>query len=237
MDMPVIVEIVGESKAQAFETVFDYFHWVDNTFSTFKSASEISKINDGRLPVSRASREMLEIFRLAEQTKRETDGFFDITRHGKLDPSGIVKGWAIHNAALLIKKMGHNDYYVEVGGDIEVSGHNADGKPWTIGIRNPFAIHEIVKIVHLINHGIATSGTYERGKHIYNPKTQKPAGEIASITVIGPNVYEADRFATAAFAMGNEGIRFIGKRRGLEGYMIDTGGIATFTDGFEAYTI
>jgi len=61
--------------------------------------------------------------------------------------------------------------------------------------------------------------------------------DIASITIIGPNVYDADRFATAAFAMGKRGIQFIEKLAGFEGYMIDMRGIATYTSGFERYVL
>jgi thiamine biosynthesis lipoprotein len=126
---------------------------------------------------------------------------------------------------------------VEAGGDIEVSGNNSDGKTWTIGVRNPFNGNEIVKRVTLRNCGIATSGTYERGKHIYNPKTNAPIDEIVSLTIIGPDVYEADRFATAAFAMGSKGIQFIEHLKNFEGYMIDTQGIATETHGFKNYSV
>ena len=83
---------------------------------------------------------------------------------------------------------------------------------------------------------MATSGTYIRGQHIYNPfERSQPITEIVSLTVIGPNVYEADRFATAAFAMGRVCIDFIEQQNGLEGYMIDQDGIATLTSGFEKY--
>jgi thiamine biosynthesis lipoprotein len=236
MDMPVIVEIVDEVKPEIFDKLFDYFYYVDNTFSTFKKTSEITRINDGLLKTLHASKDVQEILRLAKQTKSQTLGYFNIDRGGKIDPSGIVKGWAIHNAARLLGKIGIKNYYVEVGGDIEVTGHNSDGKLWTIGIRNPFNIRQIVKVVQLKNKGIATSGTYERGKHIYIPHTHMLADETLSLTVIGPNVYEADRYATAAFAMGKKGIAFIDSREGFEGYMIDTKGIATLTAGFEKYT-
>lgn len=237
MDMPVIVEITDPVKPEVYEELFDYFHWVDNTFSTFKKTSEITQINEDLLQPSRYSKEMKEIFRLAEKTKRQTNGYFDISRDGKLDPSGIVKGWAIHNAAKLLRIMGLKHYYVEIGGDIEVSGRSSQGKPWTVGIRNPFNVRQIVKAVKLKNKGIATSGTYERGKHIYIPGDKSPADEILSLTVIGPNVYEADRFATAAFAMGEQGIRFIENQKGFAGYMIDKEGIATMTGTFESYCI
>jgi thiamine biosynthesis lipoprotein len=59
--------------------------------------------------------------------------------------------------------------------------------------------------------------------------------DIVGLTVIGPNIYEADRFATAAFAMGREGIMFIENLAGFEGYMIDQHGQATFTSHFTRY--
>ncbi len=65
---------------------------------------------------------------------------------------------------------------------------------------------EIVKVLAISDRGVATSGTYIRGQHIYNPVTGGlPDPEIVSITVIGPDIYEADCYATAAFAMGRKG--------------------------------
>jgi thiamine biosynthesis lipoprotein len=83
---------------------------------------------------------------------------------------------------------------------------------------------------------VATSGTYIRGNHIYSPKEKdRTEFEIVSMTIIGPNIYEADRFATAAFAMGSKGIHFIETLPDLEAYMINKKGIATMTTGFEKY--
>jgi thiamine biosynthesis lipoprotein len=179
---------------------------------------------------------MRTIFALAEQTKQETNGYFDIQHNGQVDPSGIVKGWAIANAADILRQKGFVNFYVEAGGDIEVSGCNRRGEPWQIGIRNPFNMNEIVKVVALSAGGVATSGTYIRGQHIYNPKKQDAIiTEIVSLTVIGPNIYDADRFATAAFAMGREGIVFIAGLADFEGYQIDQHGQAAFTPGFARY--
>jgi thiamine biosynthesis lipoprotein len=205
-------------------------------FSTYKEGSEISLFNAGKIGDDELSEDMQTVLRLSEETKKLTNGYFDIVFEGKRDPSGLVKGWAIHNAADILRARNYKNFYVEVGGDIEVEGRNSEGEPWTIGIRNPFKYEEIVKVVHLSGVGIATSGTAIRGLHIYDPKAKKRAAEIASITVIGENCYEADRFATAAFAMGKEGITFIETVPGLEGYMIDTHGMATLTSGFTQYT-
>ena len=149
-----------------------------------------------------------------------------------------MKGWAIWRAAKLIETRGFKNFYVDAGGDVQVSGKNAQGEPWSIGIRNPFNRDEIVKVLQPDGRGVATSGTYIRGKHIYDPRSGEPVEtDILSLTVVGPDIYEADRFATAAFAMGKEGIKFIENLEGFEGYLIDKDGLATMTSGFEKYVV
>jgi thiamine biosynthesis lipoprotein len=218
------------------EQVFAYFDYVDRTFSTYKAESEVSRINRGELSLAQASADVQEIFELAEQTRQETEGYFDIRHNGRYDPLGLVKGWAIFNAAELVRAAGYADFYVDAGGDIQAAGKNDDGQRWRVGIRNPFNLREIVKVLALSNVGIATSGTYIRGAHIYNPKDgADPLTDVVSLTVVGPDVYEADRFATAAFAMGRRGIHFIEKLTDFEGYLIDRNGQATFTSGFGRY--
>ena len=239
MGMPVTVEIVGIDSPAILAEVFDYFEYVDATFSTYKPESEISRINKKEIAVSGYSDDMQEVLRLCAETKQATNGFFNIiARDGSYDPSGLVKGWAIYKAAEILKNKSINNFYVEAGGDIQVCGRNNDNELWRVGIRNPFNQDEIVKVVTLDNAGMATSGTYVRGQHIYNPHSiHTEITDIVSLTVIGPTIYEADRFATAAFAMGKAGIEFIESRPGLEGYMIDGAGMATMTSGFDAYVI
>jgi FAD:protein FMN transferase len=235
MGMPVTIEVVDAAvTAQDLESVFAYFEYVDRKFSTYKPDSEISMLNRQEITLDQSSEDMQAIFALAEQTRLETDGFFNIDRNGMYDPSGIVKGWAIFTAAELLRQAGFANYYVDAGGDIQISGKNADGQDWRVGIQNPFNPMEIVKVLALRDCGIATSGTYVRGEHIYNPAdTDQPISGIVSLTVIGPDVYEADRFATAAFAMGPAGLLFIEKLPGFEAYMIDPNGMASYTSGFE----
>lgn len=237
MGMTIIVEVVDSHVTQKdIDSIFAYFTSIDRRFSTYKSDSEISRINRGELKESTCSKDMQEIFHLASKTKRETHGYFDVIRHGQIDPSGIVKGWAIDKAANMLHQKGFVNFYVAAGGDIQASGKNKKGKKWQVGIKNPFNQKEIVKVVYLSGEGIATSGTYIRGQHVYNPfRPNEKLQDIVSLTVIGPNVYEADRFATAAFAMQKNGIAFIQSRKELEGYMIDKDGIATYTSGFAAY--
>lgn len=238
MGMPIIVEILDpQASDKNFAEVWDYFAYVDSKYSTYKKSSEISKINRG-LPKSKWSREMKAVMKLCDQTKIETGGYFDIDRGGQLDPSGLVKGWAIYNVAKMLETAHFQNFYIDAGGDIQPHGLNAANMPWRIGIRNPYNRQEIVKIVAVSSEGVATSGAYIRGQHIYNPhKPGALVGDVTSISVIGPNIYEADRFATAAFAMGEAGIGFIESLDGFEGYMIDSNKRAIFTSGFERYVL
>lgn len=243
MGMPIIVEVPGGTQAD-LDAVFDYFVGIDRRFSTYKNDSEVSRLNRGELVD--LSPPMQEVLELAELTKRQTGGFFDIRRPdlpagkagGLIDPSGIVKGWAIRGAARLLAARGITDFYLDAGGDIQTGGRNARGQEWCIGVRSPFKREDVIKVLEPRGRGVATSGSSARGAHIYNPLLPGAAlDEVVSITVLGPDVLEADRFATAAFAMGRHGVEFIEALSGLEAYQVDQGGIATMTSGFSRYTV
>jgi len=237
MGMPIEIEIVAPDAQSTLEAAFAYLAAVEERFSVYKEDSEISRINRGEVEPREMSDEMKEVFALGEKTKGETNGYFDIRRpDGSIDPSGVVKGWAIKNTAALIQKVGYENYMVNAGGDIALAGKNAEGGEWSVGIRNPFNIYEVVKVVYPRGKGIATSGSYIRGAHIYNPHAPKEElQEVVSTTIIGPDVLAADLMATASFAMGAAGIAFIETLPGFEGYAIDARGIATMTSGFGAY--
>lgn len=235
--MPARVELVGSNNKEAIDNIFNLWAEIDQRFSTYKDSSEISRINRKELPEADYSTEMREIFSLAKETNEKTNGYFNITRpDGLIDPSGLVKGWAIQKGAELARKFGFDSYYLEIGGDIQAKGCDEQSDEWSIGIRNPFNRDEIVKVLYPHGAGIATSGSAIRGAHIYNPHDPASSlADMASITVMGPNIYEADRFATAAFAMGKNGIFFIDSLEGFEAYAIDRNGLATMTAGIDIY--
>lgn len=238
MGMPITVRTQDDEATQEhLNEVFDSFQSVDDTFSPYKASSEVSRLNRGELAPEGYSDDLREALALAERTKRETGGYFDIMRAGVCDPSGVVKGWAIRRAAERLRAHGLRNFYVDAGGDIQVAG-TLDGAPWRVGIRNPFDRRQIVKALAVSDCGVATSGTAVRGQHIYNPlNPDAPLLDVVSLTVIGEDVCDADRFATGAFAMGQAGIRFIEDLPGFEGYMIDAHGVATYTSGFERYVL
>ena len=238
MGMPISLTVLDAGvRRQDLEAVFEEFSAVDEQFSPFKSGSEISRFNRGEITEVEVTPRLREIFALCERTKRETGGYFDITRpDGTVDPCGMVKGWAIKNAARQLVDFGYSDFCVAAGGDVQCHGVNEEGRAWTVGICNPFSRDEIVKVLEPKGFGVATSGNYIRGDHIYDPHTGRYGSDnIVSLTVMGPDILEADRYATAAFAMGRQGIHFIERMPGLEGYEIDGSGTARMTSGLKSF--
>lgn len=236
MGMPVTIAVAYKSAPRRlFDDVFKLLVAVDEQYSPYREDSEVTRINHG-LPEAQWSDDMQMIIAECKRTKSQTDGYFDAYFRSSFDPSGLVKGWAIRRVSELLGNRGYDDFYVDAGGDIQTRGLNADGQPWRVGVRNPFQRDEIVKIVRARNIGVATSGAYVRGDHVYNPLTpNEPPRGVASITVIGADIYDADRYATAAYAMGRHGIDFIERLDGFEAYQIDMHGIATMTSQFSGF--
>lgn len=235
-DMPITIRINDDvAKNPAIvNDIFKYFQHIDRVFNIFNPQSEISRLNRQEIRMSKVSREMSAVLHLCQQTAKESRGFFSYKTDGKINPLGLVKGWALRAAGIRLKKAGVKNFYLEAGGDIQVQGNSKKNKSWTVGIRHPFDKTSIVKKIRLTNAGVATSGSYWRGHHIYNPFTKRPVTEIVSLTVIAKNVFDADRFATAAFAMGSAGINFLNELA-LAAYIIDARGIATWNRAFSQY--
>jgi len=234
MGMTARVAIVDAAAGlQDIGDVFELFAAADRIFSPFRPDSELCRRNRGESGV--ASPAMQEILTLSEQSRERTNGYFDIRRpDGTLDTCGIVKGWAIRNGARLLAERGYRDFVVEIGGDIQTSGRNQQNTDWRVGIRNPFVANEIVKVLYPRGGGVATSGNYHQGAHIYDPHGGQP-DDMVSLTVIGPDILQADVAATAAFAMGREGMYFLERSPELEAYAINAAGMARMTSGLTRY--
>jgi thiamine biosynthesis lipoprotein len=235
--MPITVRIqddaAGPDDIAAVATWLDH---VEHHYSPYLETSDVSRWNAGTIGRDEIGEEFAAILRMCEQTKAETGGYFDAMRNGRLDPSGLVKGWAIERAADLLTARGFANFFVDAGGDVQTAGLNGDRQPWRVGIRNPFRRDEVVRVLAISDRGVATSGTAVRGRHIYDPfRPDVLETDIVSLTVVASTIYEADRMATAAFAMGREGLSFLATRPDLDAYAIMTDGTATYTQGFPHY--
>ena len=181
---------------------------------------------------------MKTIFALAEQTRLETNGYFDIRHDGHVRPVRGGQRLGDLQAAEILRQNGAGNFYVDAGGDIQMAGKNGEGQNWRVGIRNPFNPDEIVKALSLTDCGVATSGTYVRGQHIYNPlDADDPLDEIVSLTVIGPRHLRGRPVRNGGVCDGKTGIFFIEALEGFDGYMIDQDQRATYTTGFQRYLL
>ena len=135
-----------------------------------------------------------------------------------LDLGGIAKGYAVDEAARVLRSKGFQDFFIDAGGDIYVGGQSCNGRPWRIGIRNPAQKEQIIDIVEVRNQAVTTSGDYEQYveingqtySHIIDPRTGYPQKGIVSATVIAPITHEADALATALCVLpAQEGIKLI----------------------------
>ena len=137
-----------------------------------------------------------------------------------LDLGGVAKGLAVDLASRELAPL--EDFAIDAGGDLFLSGHNAGDEPWVIGIRHPREDGQLLDTVRLTNCAVCTSGDYarrnERGHHLLDARTRQSASAIASLTVIAPTAMVADALGTAAFALGpDDGVRFL-ERHGVDGF-------------------
>lgn len=188
------------AEAQAVHAVWEYLRRADAVFSPYRSDSDISRIGRGELTVDRAHLEVAEVLAMAEEAKVVTGGAFDVYYAGRLDPSGIVKGWAAARASSAINSL-DVDWYLGAGGDIAVRTRGF-GPPWRIGIEDPDDAARTLAVLPLADGAIATSGRSRRGDHIVDPPAGVAARGIAQATVCGPDLAWADIFATALIAAG-----------------------------------
>ena len=207
MGMPIVVDVRDDDAAgSALDDLFAWLRWVDGTFSTFKDDSEISRINRSALRREDADPLVRHVLDRCEELRDETDGYFDMrTRAGSIDPSGLVKGWAVDRAAAILDDAALRNYAVSAGGDMRVRGRAVPELVWRVGIEHPLDRKLVAAVIESgAELAIATSGAYARGEHVWNPHTGRSPAGILSVTIVGPELATADAYATAAFAMGPE---------------------------------
>jgi len=143
---------------------------------------------------------------------------------------GIGKGYAADRAKMVMKQMGVESGVVNASGDLSAWGLQPDGRPWTVGIVNPDAKHEIFSYMEISDLAVATSGNYEKfvmigGKkysHTINPRTGLPVTGIKSVTIITTHAEIADAMATPVMIMGiSTGLDLVNQMNGIEAIIID----------------
>ena len=204
-------DLPPEKLRAMVDDVCGWLHEVDRRFSTYREDSEVSKLRRREIDPANCSTDMRHVLEACADLWRETDGYFDAYAAGPLDPSGYVKGWSVEIASARLVEAGSVNHCVNAGGDIRARGHCATGASWRVGIRHPWEADRLSWVLAVSDQAVATSGTYERGDHVFNPRTGGPARGLRSVTVVGPDLALADAYATAALAMGDAGIAWLSK--------------------------
>jgi len=205
--MPIVLDERDELEPEAIEAMWDELRRADELFSTYKEDSEISRLNRGALALEDAHPDVREVLARCDELRTITGGFFDaggVLEHG-VDPSGLVKGWAVDRAGDLLEAAGARNYSLNAGGDIRLRGAPLPDRVWRVGIQHPHVRDKIAAVVEGNDVAVATSGAYARGEHVLDPHTRRPPEGVLSVTIVGPELATADAYATAAFAMGEAG--------------------------------
>jgi FAD:protein FMN transferase len=209
-------------------------HRADATFSTWQPGSPVSRLRRGEITMTQAPAEVAEVIRRCAAARDLSGGWFDPWAvPGGFDPSGYVKGWAAQNALAAFRASGVCGVMVNAAGDIASTGGPGDGRPFRVGIADPRSPLRLAEIVEL-DGGIATSGTYERGAHLIDPRSGRLAARAASASVTGPDLGLADALATALAVAGEPGLPLVEKLDGYEALIINPDGSRRSTTRFPA---
>jgi thiamine biosynthesis lipoprotein len=210
--------------ADAVDAAVGWLHEVDARFSGFREQSEIRRLDRGEIALDDCHRDVRDVLRTCERLRTATGGAFDVGRHRpdrRLDPSGFVKGWAVDEAVDLLVAAGARACVVNAGGDVVVRGEPTPGRAWRVGVRHPVRADRVAAVIRLRDGAVATSGLYERGGHIRDPRSGLVPTDLVSLTVVGPTLGLADAYATAAFAMGSAGPAWVARQPGYGVLAID----------------
>lgn len=182
---------------------------LEDLFSTYRHDSEVSRISRGELHLLDASPEVVEVLDACTWLEHASEGAFRARRPDEpsvIDPAGFVKGWAVERAARLLLDDGMIDWMISAGGDVLVHGTPSDADTWHIAIVDPDRADRALLAVSIPSGAVATSGTSQRGDHIWDGRNGAPTVLLRSATVIGPTLTWSDAIATTVMAMGVEGV-------------------------------
>ncbi|MGY4642530.1 FAD:protein FMN transferase [Cellulomonas sp. URHB0016] len=212
MGIPVSVDVRDGDPATVAALVaraFDSLRAADRRFSRHDPGSEVSRFGRGEVLAAEASDDLREVLRVAGRAWRESGGAFSVRRpDGSVDTDGVVKGWAVQRAADLLVAGGLQRFCWNAGGDVVTRGEPEPGRGWNVAVRDPLGREEFLAVLEVRDGAVATSGTYERGNHVWDGRTGAAATALLSATVVAPDLTTADVLATSVLALGPDGVRW-----------------------------
>jgi len=246
MGMPIVIDARGVASGHpAVEAAFGSLRDADRVFSTYRPESDVCRLNRGEITLAEAHPDVADVLRRCSDAAALTDGYFDIrgllprsaAEPDPVDPSGLVKGWAVQRAGAILDAAGLRTWCINAGGDVAVRGHPEPDEGWRVGIRHPLEHERVAAVVEVEDAAVATSGAYERGDHVLDPHTRRPPEGVLSVTILGPDLVLADVLATSVFARGRDGAAWAAGLDGYEAMVITTDLRVLTTAGFAAYRV
>ncbi len=245
--MGTVFRFIGRTDKDvsvALEQAVAILHEADTIFSLYKPESPLSKLARGETSVAQSPEVVEQVWQLCEKWNIETEGWFNaFTLEHTFDPSGLVKTWAAERAAQHLEDSGIHDFAMNAGGDIRLSKGIEPGFARRIGISKPITIANpdagVLTVVDLNGtdfRAVATSGTAERGEHIWNPKANSWANELDQVTVVAEDLVTADIWATAIFAAGHQGLSLAqrhSEEHSFQALVVENSSELSSTKGFE----
>lgn len=247
MGTVISIDIVDSDDAGLIDELVAWFHHVDAVFSPYKPNSEVTRLGTGELDVADLSPgdptadELLEVLHRCDELVGETRGIFDVwslpSPNGtRFDPCGYVKGWSVQRAVERLDARGVHHCFINAGGDVVIRGQHGGTRPWRVGIRHPAAADAVALVLESSGPlAVATSGSYERGAHIVDPRVGHPSTDTASATVVGPDLADADAYATTLAVLGVDGLHWLAEHDGYCGCVITPDGTLYSTAEFHRY--
>ena len=233
MGMPVSLALRGrhtddDAAREAWTAAMDVLREADRVFSTYRADSVLSRLDRGEIALADCPAEVHEVLALGEEARLDSGGAFDVRRPGPdgrshLDPSGVVKGWAVQRAAEAFASLADTDVCLSAGGDMVCRVTDPDRPEWRVGIEDPRDPQQVVAVVPVRNGAVATSGLAHRGAHVVDARTGAVPDEVLSVTVVADDLTWADIDATAAFALGAGAADWL-RSRGRTGLVVDSRG-------------
>lgn len=204
----------------------------DQIFSLWRDDTPMSRLRRGELSLHDAPPEMTDVFEACLVARSLSGGWFDPwAMPGGVDPTGYVKGWAAQRALEAIVASGVTGVVVNAAGDVTTRGHPSPGSAFRIGIQSP-ALQGTLACVVEVSGAIATSGAYEQGPHLIDPRSGLSSCAVASASVCGPELGLADALATALAVGGTDVLDRLEALDGYEGLIIDHDGSMRATSAF-----
>jgi thiamine biosynthesis lipoprotein len=234
----------------ACELAMAIIHEADTTFSLYKPESPLSRLARGETSVAACPPVVSQIWDDCENWEKITDGWFSaFTPEHTFDPSGLVKTWAARAAAQFLESRGIVDLSMNAGGDIWIADGASKDQDWRVAVSKPVSIASadagLLTVLDLRDtnfRAVCTSGSAERGQHIWNPKApgRESASELVQVTVVAHDLVQADVWATAAFAHGSRSVKQLNDYNlanpadQVQALLVFPDGQLAGTDGFEA---